>query len=173
MELKIDDEDGFLSIVNTDRYQTFVHEDWTMESLMCHFTDQMNELNCIVWRTDDKGGDLWTVRILEEPSTEKSFREASHEIEVADGKLYVVDYTDLTMAAQFDDEVLPRSDHADQYIELENGVYSITIRQLFDPYGEGRHADARDLVFEIIPRKSSRRNGHRVESILWWDDRKR
>ena len=28
MEFEIDDEDGLLSIVNTDRYSTFVDEDW-------------------------------------------------------------------------------------------------------------------------------------------------
>ena len=169
MKLKIYDEDGFLSIVNTDRYSTFVDEDWTLEQLLAHFVSEMNKLNCVVWQTDRHGGDLWTVKILEAPSDEPSFREFSHEIEVTDGRLYIVDYTDLTMAAQFEDDTLPRKDHADRCIELKNGLYRMMVSQMFDPDSPERY-DLEELVFEVIPVRIPQSGNDKTEQVVWYND---
>lgn len=171
MKLKIYDEDGFLSIVNTDRYGTFVDEDWTLEQLFAHLVSEMNKLNCVVWQTDRNGGDLWTVEILETPSDESSFREFSHEIEVTDGRLYFVDYNDLTMVAQFEDDTLPVKENADRFIELENGLYQITVRQMFDPDSPERY-EMEELVFEIIPKRIFQRGNSRTEQVVWYKDRR-
>ena len=103
---------------------------------------------------------------MEAPSAEQSFREFSHEIEVTNGRLYLVDYTDLTMVTQFEDDTLPREDHADQYIELENGMYLVTVRQMFDPDAPERY-DMEALVFEIIPKRIFQKGGDKTEQIIW------
>lgn len=148
MEVNIYDEDDFLSIVNTEHYSTFVDENWTMEQLLTHFVNEINNLNCIVWQKDRQGGDDWTLKIREQSSTEQSFRKFSREIEVTNGKLYFVNYTDLTIAAQFEEDILQRKDNADQYIKLENGLYRVTVRQMFEPDSPERY-DTKKLVFEI------------------------
>lgn len=171
MKLKIYDEDGFLSIVNTDRYSTFVDEDWSLDELFAHFVSEMNKLNCIVWQTDRHGGDLWTLKILEVPSDEPSFREFNHEIDVTSRRLYLVDYIDLTMVAQFEDDTLPVKENADRFIELENGLYQITVRQMFDPDSSERY-EMEELVFEIIPMRIPQRGNSRTEQVVWYKDRR-
>ncbi len=96
------------------------------KQLFGHFVDEMSKQNCIVWQTDYDGGGDWVLKILEYPSSDASFREFTYPIEVTSGRLYVVNYTGMTMAAQFDDTTLPREE--DWCIKLENGLYEITVR---------------------------------------------
>jgi hypothetical protein len=48
--MKIDflDEDGFISIINADKYRGFVDGDWQLNQLLQHFVDQMNSHNMII-----------------------------------------------------------------------------------------------------------------------------
>ena len=53
-ELKISDDSGFLAIVNSDTYKSFVDEDWQLNQLMKHFVDEMNNMNIIFWATGNQ-----------------------------------------------------------------------------------------------------------------------
>jgi len=53
-ELKISDDSGFLAIVNSDTYKSFVDEDWQLNQLMKHFFDEMNNMNIIFWATGNQ-----------------------------------------------------------------------------------------------------------------------
>src|SRR5690606_21989423 len=162
MKLHVYDDDGFLGIVNTDRYNSFVDEDWEMEQLFGHFVNEMNKQNCIVWQTDYDGGGDWVLKILECPSYDVSNREFTYPIEVTSVSLYEVNYINLTMAAQFDDTTLPIEE--DWCIKLENGLYEITVRQMFDP---NDYDDEMEQGFEIIAKPLSKKSEAKAEKVFW------
>ena len=168
MKFQVYDEDGFLSLVNTDQYQTFVDEDWSFEQLFEHFVAEMNSRNIIVWQTSSDGGGEWTVEVLDKPTDKPAFRSFAKTIEVSNGTLYLVNYTDLTMAAQFDDITLPKKENADWKITLPNGRYEVTVRQIFDP--NELEEDADQTAFEIIISNENIHNNDIVQKIFWLEE---
>ena len=163
---KITDDSGFLAIVNADRYKSFVHEDWELHELMDHFIAEMNNDNLIIWATGLEN--YWAVDFLSAPSPKPAFRQLTKTIEVTGGRLYLTNYEDLTMVAQFADEKLPPSHQEDKYIDLPNGRYSLTIRQLYDP----AHIDPdapNATHFEIIAIPAAASPIDPIEKIFWWE----
>jgi len=163
MELQVYDENGIFSIVNIQNYQSFVDDDWSLEQLINHFVIQMNKQTCIVWQVSNEGGGDWILQILENKSEKNSFRECTKTIEVTNNVLHFVNYTNLTMAAQFIDNKIS----TDWKIELENGYYEITIRQMFNPYD---YEIEQEEVFEVIPRQITLENLNKVEQVFWWNE---
>src|SRR6478735_1648595 len=100
--LKITDDSGFIAIANSDEYISFVDNDWELYQLLDHFVKEMNKDTLIIWSTGMEND--WTIDILDKPSNKKPFREFNKSISVTEGQLFLTNYEDLTMAAQFDDE---------------------------------------------------------------------
>lgn len=167
MKFQIYDEDGFLSIVNTDRYQTFVNEDWSLEQLFEHFAIEMSRLNIVVWQTNSDGGGEWNIEVLDKPKDKLAFRSFSKTIEVTNGALYVVNYTDLTMAAQFYDVTLPEKENADCKITLPNGRYSVVVRQMFNP--DELEDEPDQTAFEIVIKEENSNSDETVQKVFWWE----
>jgi hypothetical protein len=166
MKLKITDGSGFMALVNADAYETFVNEDWQLTQLMDHFISEMNENNLIIWGTGVEKE--WIVDILEK-STSSYFRAFSKTIQVTNGCLYLTNYEDLTMAAQFSDEVLPQKHNSDLKIEMENGFYNVTVKQLSDPEVEIIFEE--ETNFEItFERIKLTEPAEEVDHIFWWDN---
>ena len=86
-ELKISDDSGFLAIVNSDTYKSFVDEDWQLNQLMRHFVDEVNNKNIIFWATGNQS--IWTIKFVDKSENNKAFREFTSTINVTDGKLYL------------------------------------------------------------------------------------
>jgi hypothetical protein len=168
ISFKLTDDSGFLAIVNGDRYESFVHEDWDLYQLMDHFVAEMNKENLVIWATGLENE--WTVVFLPGPSARPAFREFTATIEVTAGRLYLTNYEDLTMVAQFADEKLPRPHQEAQYLELPDGRYALTIRQLYDPAqidpGAGLEPEPH---FEIIAVPAAISATDPIESIFWWE----
>lgn len=162
--LEIFDEDGFIAIVDTNLYHTFVHEDWELDQLFEHFVNEMNKDSIIVWSTNPGGG-LWKVKFLNIPSTNKAYRQFDKNIKVTNGKLFLTDYTDLTMVAQFADEQIPSIHNSNLFIPLDNGRYSVTVRQMFDPNDFDYQSS--DYAFEIIIKQTSNESD-KVGNVFWW-----
>jgi len=97
------DEDGFFCLVAPDAYQGFVDEDWELEQLMTHFVGQMREGSLFVAYPGPDDADE-AVTVAEDPPGAPVLREAVSAVNVGAGGLWLTDYTQLTMAAQFDDE---------------------------------------------------------------------
>ena len=170
MKLTITDDDGFIALVNSDNYQGFVDADWQFDQLMSHFVDQMNQGNIIVWQTSNDGGGNWTVSFQERPSNAGAFRQFEHLINVTTGELFLSNYSDLTMAAQFSDLPIPAAHNADLKINLENGQYRITVRQLFNPdnYPGHFYTETDDNIsFEIIITSITKLVQQKVNKIYW------
>ncbi len=165
MIININDYDGIISLVNSETYNSFVAENWELEQLKKHFIDEMNSDSIIVWQTNNFGGDNWKVDLRTDESEEIAHSEFTKSIQVTNGKLYLADYTDLTMAAQFNDYSIPAKGHEMQVFEIENGKYQVKIKRLFNPdeeLEEGKNA------FEIIFRKNTEINNLKVDKIFWW-----
>src|SRR5438477_3832606 len=102
---KISDDSGFMGLVNVDKYSSFVKEDWNFNDLRDRVIMEMNEGNLLFWSTGQEG--QWNVRITNERTNDKPFRTAQGLIKVTSEKLFLTNYEDLSMAAQFEDVKLP------------------------------------------------------------------
>ena len=165
--LTITDDSGFLAIANADRYNSFVDFEWELPQLLNHFIDEMNNGNLIIWRTDSEN--RWTIDFRENPSSKKAFREFVKTIEVTHGRLFLTNYEDLTIAAQFHEEKIPAKHNADLYVKLDNGNYELTIRQLFDPK-DFQFEEEGKVNFELVIRVNAKKRVQKIDRIIWWDN---
>ena len=167
--LKITDDSGFLAIVNSETYKSFVDEDWEFTQLMKHFVDEINNKNIIFWSTGLQNE--WIVSFVEKYSDKKAFREFTSTIKVTREKLYLTNYEDLTMSAQFEDSKIPAEHNSELIIKLENGLYNLSIRQLFNPEDYDYEAEEK-VDFEIVMQKienENERQGEKIDKIYWWE----
>lgn len=161
--LKITDDSGFLGIVNADTYKSFVSEAWELSQLFDHFIDEMNNDHLILWAT--RAENVWTVNFASKPSEIKSFREFCKTIEVTNGKIFLTNYEDLTIAAQNDDEKIPAEHNADLSIDLDNGRYEFQIRQLFDPEDNNYEPEGK-VNFEIVVQADANKKSQHIDKVF-------
>lgn len=95
--LEVFDESGFIGIVNSTLYQGFVGEDWELDEVLEKFRTQTNSGHCAIWSTGEPCD--MAVQVLDSLSNHEAVRETILNIKVTDGCLWLVNYTDLTMAA--------------------------------------------------------------------------
>ena len=94
----ITDDSGFLALINADKFNSFIDEQWELTQLFERLIDEMNNDHIIIWATDLEN--KWTVNFTDKPTDKKAFREFHKTIEVTDGRLFPANYEDVTMAAQ-------------------------------------------------------------------------
>lgn len=164
-KLAIADDSGFIGLVNSELYQGFVDEDWELKDLMKRFKEQTNLGHATVWSTGVQN--TMTVHILQQPSAKKHHRQTTSQIKVTNDTLWLVNYTDLSMLAQFDDETIPSRDNDDLSIPLKSGNYSITLRQMFDPE-EYRWNNPPDPCFELTFTPTTKPAKNRFKDVIWW-----
>ncbi|USL95195.1 hypothetical protein D1J36_007895 [Riemerella anatipestifer] len=133
---------------------------------MQHFVHEMNNKNIIFWATGTQSN--WTVSFVDKPSNKNAFREFTSTIHVTNEKLYLTNYDDLTMSAQFEDTKIPSKHNSDLIIKLENGLYNLTIRQFFDPEDYDYEADGK-VNFEIVMQKTEKET-KKIDKIYWWTE---
>jgi hypothetical protein len=163
-KLKITDDSGFIAIVNADKYNSFVDENWELTQLLNRFVDEMNKDALIIWATGSENE--WTVEFFDRPSNKKAFREFQKSITVTTGQFFLTNYEDLTMAAQFNTEKIPADHNSDLCIKLDNGNYNFTIRQMFDPDDYDYESKGK-TNFEIIMQADTN-SKQKVDSVFWW-----
>ena len=162
---QIIDNDGFLALVDVSKYSSYLTENWELDELLDHFVDQMNRGNFLMWRTGYEGGE-WNVDMVSKPSDKKSFREFKSLIEVTNGRLYLTEYSDLTMAASYADQRIPSKHNSDVFFELENGIYGITVRQLFNPDSDDEGIEE-EPNFELVLEATKDVKANNFEVIQW------
>jgi len=162
--LSITDDSGFLAIINADKYNSFVDDKWTLSQLFERFVDEMNRDNLIIWSTGSEN--TWTVNFVNKPSDKKSFREFSKTMTVTDGQIFLTNYEDLTMSAQYEDAKIPSKNNVDLCIKLDNGIYEFKIRRLFDPTHYEHKAG--DVDFEIVVLSNLKATEQKVDKVFWW-----
>jgi hypothetical protein len=160
----ISDDSGFLAIVNADRYNSFFANQWELPQLLNHFVDEMNNDNLIIWATGSENN--WTVNFIDKSFDKNAFREFSKTIEVTNGQLFLTNYEDLTMAAQFEYEQIPSKQNDLLNIKLDNGKYNFTIRQLFNPVDHEYEVQGK-VSFEIVLQPFSKGQTQKIDKIFW------
>lgn len=119
------DEDGFVALVAPNEYRGFVDEDWGLEDLLTRFVEQMNHGALFIAYPGPDDADAALTLATEAPPV--TMRQATGVVEVGAEGLWLTDYTQLTMAAQFADES-PLSSYA-QRLLVEPGRYRITLHE--------------------------------------------
>lgn len=156
------DDDGFVALVCPDTYSGYISDDWTLEQILARFTEQMNAGALF---TAYPGPDLAnaSLRISDTPSKVAAQREASGLVRVGSGGLWLTDYTQLTMAAQFSDE----PPQLDRHVRLPilPGIYRVTLRQLASSYD-----DELKLVVELIIEPMEIGESYpKLEAVPWFE----
>lgn len=166
--LKIIDDEGMIAIVNAKSYNETLHfqQQWTWKQLN-DFLLKQNAKNSIVFGTGIEAE--WTLQFLiNEVSDQPYFRKFEHVIEVTDGSLYVVSWSDITSTLQFEDTYLPDDMNRDLNIEINNGLYRVVVKQLSDPEDYDYNTEGKvNFIIELFP------NGDDVtalETMVWIDD---
>lgn len=136
MDFNIGDT-NFISLVNANRYNSFVDEDWEFEQLKEHFELETKNNNILVFQMTNEGIQCdWKIQINNKvnstPNIDNYFRKDKGYISVSNNELYIVEYNCLTMAAQFEDSKVPDRYCEKFKIELENGNYLVDIIQFYD-----------------------------------------
>ncbi|MCM3173013.1 hypothetical protein [Paenibacillus sp. MER 99-2] len=159
---------NFIGLVNADRYQSFVGEDWELSMLLQHFADEMKKGNILVCQMTEEGIEhSWTVEVTfeEEFTVEHCYRRAAGYIQVTDGLLVLVDYTCLTMAAQFDDCAVPDENCSTYTISLKNGMYKVHIVQFYNADREEYvGGDGAELIINFT---EVHELGANEEKVIW------
>ncbi|HHH1607553.1 TPA: hypothetical protein ACPZST_004067 [Yersinia enterocolitica] len=120
------DGDGFVALVCQDTYSGYVGEDWIFEQLLERFIEQMNiGVLFAAYPGSDLAGQ--PLRISDTPSPAIAWREVTAQLLVGESGLWLTDYTQLTVAAQFSDEPPFKSYHLK--LPVSSGVYRVTLRQ--------------------------------------------
>ncbi|MCE7991345.1 MAG: hypothetical protein HEP71_05165 [Roseivirga sp.] len=164
--LEISDESGFIGIINGDLYQGFVNEDWELDDVLEKFRTQTNRGHCAIWSTGEPYD--MAVQLLESLSDQKAVREATINIQITDESLWLANYTDLTMAAQFEDEPIPSKMNSHLRIALDNGNYEVHIRQMTEPKAY-EWKEAPEYHFELVFERQEAFEKNQFENVLWWD----
>lgn len=124
------DEDGFVALVCPGVYAGYVGEDWTLAEITGRFLQQMNARALfIAYPGSDFAGE--PLRISNRPSAFAATREATSVLQVEDDGLWLSDYSQLSMAAQFSDTRPVAYYHTP--VPVSAGAYLVTIRQVVDP----------------------------------------
>jgi len=163
---QISDDARFLGLINTDLYESFIDEDWEFEDIEVRIIRECQKGHLLFWGTSVPN--LWTVRICSRASSTKAFQSFKGRIKVSNSKLHLINYESITLAAEFEDEQLPDSDLEALYVNLANGIYEVTIRQLFDP--ERDLIEDESLGFEIVLQKSAENTSFPINSfkeLVW------
>lgn len=120
-----------LAIGDLDRYESFVGDWDENDRLRKHLIAQADKEAIIAWGSGFETD--WVVSIQPGFSGRKGYREFRSVISTPSGKLHIVNYDSLTMAAQFDDYRLPDKETYAYAFQVPPGRYQFRIVQLVNP----------------------------------------
>ncbi|MGC3972008.1 MAG: hypothetical protein QM775_33105 [Pirellulales bacterium] len=165
---QVTDDSGFLALVVPTTYPSFVDSDWTLDQIVAHFKTQMARRSLLIWGTGLEG--RWNVEVVLTPTTAQGFREVTGPLHVVGGHVLLSSYDSLTMAAQFDDVVLPEKHEQHLLLPVPEGAYACRIIQMFDP-DDFDYDDSSDTAHFIIELTKTSADVAPWTEIPWNDSR--
>jgi len=129
-DLYIIDDSGFLALVDVSTYQGFIGDDWDFSTLQSHIQSQSDLGRIAFWPCGDGGGEYRIKRVSEDMSLQPILDTS---IKSGAQGLFLISYSALTMAAQFEDEALPSQHEADLNLDIVAGDYHLQIYQHYEP----------------------------------------
>ena len=159
---------NFIGLVNAERYKSFVNEDWNLDMLLDHFSNEMKSGNILVFQMTDEGIEhSWRVetKLKSGLIDQKCYRKAEGYIKVTENQLYVVDYDCLTMAAQFESDKVPDNNCSKYKINIETGVYKVNIIQFYNAdKDEYMGTNKSDILFNFTKVPNFQQT---ADKVLW------
>ena len=125
--LQVTDDSGFLALVDPDADEGYVGREWQLDDLFARVRDQMAARRLLIWGTGSEGH--WTVGVSVGHDGPSGVREVTGSIDASKGRLLLTNYESLTMAAQYQDVILPQDHEADLVIAVRAGPYQCRIVQ--------------------------------------------
>lgn len=168
-KLKIIADGSIIALANAEKYnQSLDYKETCTWKELNHFLLETNQNNLIVFNT--AWDDEWTIGFtVNQENNTKYVRKSEKSIQVTDGKLFLVNWTDLTSTIQFEDTQLPDQTNDDLFLELENGFYKVIIKQLFEHTDEDY--DPENTTSYIIELHLQNENPNlKSDHILWTED---
>ncbi|MDP0399752.1 hypothetical protein [Tsukamurella strandjordii] len=148
------DDDGFVLLVTPDSYDSYIDEDWTLDQITTRFTEQMTAGSMFAAYVGPDAALHQLTYGAPAPSAAVA-REASSAIDVAAGGLWLTDYTQVTMAAQFEDQQ-PLGTYSTR-LPVDPGRYEVRLQQL----------DSGALHLTVTPSADTMHIVH--QSVPWFD----
>ena len=149
MLFQVDDDSGLLALLDPDAYQSFVDADWTGDQLQAHFLRQMAARRLLIWASGREH--LWKVEVALQSASTPGFREVTGSLHASHGRLLLTSYDSLTMAAQFEDTVLPEAHEQGQVLVVAPGFYDCRVVQLSDPESDAFLEESINFLYELTP----------------------
>jgi hypothetical protein len=164
-KLKIIDDDGIIAVVNPDKYNLNLEyrEKWTSREFK-DFLLKTNKGNLIIWGTGLEAE--WTIEVVTKPTGKSAFRQFEQFIEVSNEQLILATFSDIMMTLQFEDKKLPSGDNQKLIIPLDNGIYRMTVKQLFDPEDYDYNPN-RKINFELFFERQNEIKSQNIDNIIW------
>ena len=168
-KVKIIDDDGMIAIANVKTYNANLkfQENWTWKQLNDFMLDK-NRNSLIVFSTGSE--EEWTLEfLLNEESKKPHFRKFEQNIEVTNGNLNVVSWSDLISTLQFTDSELPEDSNKDLKVNVKNGFYRVVVKQLFDHEDYEYNAENKvNFIVELFPQNQG--IDDKAECIAWTEN---
>ncbi|WP_285725115.1 hypothetical protein [Psychromicrobium xiongbiense] len=154
LDLQVD-EDGFVCVVSPDFYSGFVDEDWSLDQLLAHFVQQSNLGSLFVAYPGPDHADA-PLTFDEVAESGEPYRRATGVVKVGPQGLWLTDYTQLTMAAQFQDSA--PIDRGAVRLPVREGTYLLTLIHMS---GEGAE-------FHLSSAPGTPTMTSRISSVPWF-----
>ena len=168
-KLNVIADGSIIAIANAQKYNeslTF-RQSWTWKQFH-DFILITNTDHLIVFSTAWE--DEWTVEFLiNEQSGKAYFRKFEQSLEVTDGSIYLINWTDLTSSLQFENTKIPDACNQDLTIDVDNGFYRVIVKQLFDHEDHNYNPeDGTSYIVEMIYEVQN--PDIKADAIIWAQD---
>lgn len=163
---------NFLCLVNSDNYASFVNSEWDLiEDIIPNVEKQQKLGHILMYQMTQEGiEDDWKINCyfdFEIEAPKDYLKKSYNYIRVTNNQLHIIDYTCLTMAAQFPDEAVPNKECQPYCIELVNGYYRVAAYLYKDVDAEEKIGHEEDLAFSF--ERLSEEKYDEVAGIVWGD----
>jgi len=151
LHYEVTDDSGFIGIADPDAYRLSLDLDLPLDKVGDGFKQENARLRLIFWGTGRE--DVWRVRVTFTPYVGETFREFESLIRSSRGRLQLVSYDDVSMAAEYPAHALTSPTYDEWRVDVPLGLYRCRVIQRFDPEPydpELRDEDA-DFVIELTP----------------------
>lgn len=142
--ITVSDDEGFMILFDPDAYASYIDGEALFDETIEHLRSEMSTKHLLMWGTG--WGGHWQVKIEVTlrgvPDDVLGFREAIGPISVSKGRLCLLDFMNVSIAAMNSNTVLPGPKYLSKIITLPPGDYICRVVQLQDPGGLPEDGDS-------------------------------